>query len=299
VSSSDATGGDGQPELNDGRVVGHVVSVGVETLAVRLDGEAGATGLTVSDLVAMPAGDDFLIGLVARLTRTNEFGGEVLMEVMPVGSFLPRAGRTGAFRLGASNHPSIDAGCHLLEGTVLSRFMSVLGDEFAEDERLSLGRYVADHDTEAIADGNRLLQRHLAILGNTGAGKSWAVALLLERAGRLGHANVIALDLHGEYAPLADRAAGREPLVRQLRVAGPAELFSDDEDTIHIPYWLLERDELLSLVINEADPHAADQRLCLGDRVQTLKRSTLTEMGAHDAIGTATVDSPVPTDSTI
>jgi hypothetical protein len=79
-----------------------------------------------------------------------------------------------------------------------------------------------------------------------------------------------------------------------LRVAGPNDLLLADEATLHVPYWLLERDELLSLILNEQDPDAPDQRLALTDRVQTLKRSTLSYSGSHDAIATATVDSPVP-----
>ena len=60
------------------------------------------------------------------------------------------------------------------------------------------------------------------------------------------------------------------------------------------PFWLLELEELLSLVVNEGDPNSADHKLCLTDRVQTLKRSALAEMGRGDAVATATVDSPVP-----
>ena len=62
-----------------------------------------------------------------------------------------------------------------------------------------LGRYGDENGAKAVADGNRLFQRHLAILGNSGAGKSWAVALLMERAARLQSANLVVLDLHGEY----------------------------------------------------------------------------------------------------
>jgi hypothetical protein len=294
MGTSDVRLVDSRPGLGEGQLVGRVVAVSAEWLEIRLENEFLAGGLTVSDLVAVPTAEGFLIGLVAGLRRTPDSRGGVSVEVMPIGSFLREAGRSGAFRLGASSHPHIDAACHLLEGPTLARFISVLGDDLAVDQRLVLGRYLADRDTEAVADANRLLQRHLAVLGNTGAGKSWTVALLLERAARLGHANVIVFDLHSEYAPLAASGNSGPATIRQLRVAGPADLFGADEDTLHIPYWLLERDELLSLVINENDPHAADQRLCLGDRVQTLKRSTLTEMGAHEAIGTATVDSPIP-----
>jgi uncharacterized protein len=119
------------------------------------------------------------------------------------------------------------------------------------------------------------------------------VALLLERAARLQHANVIVFDLHGEYRPLAAPPDGSAPVARSLRIAGPADLLYGGDDTLHVPYWLLELDELLSMVVIESDPNAADQHLCMTDRVQTLKRSALAEMGAIEAISTATADSPI------
>ena len=86
------------------------------------------------------------------------------------------------FKRGASSFPSVGSECHLVEGEVLLRFMSLLGENVAADERLELGSFVAERGATAIADGNRLFQRHAAVLGSTGSGKSWTVALMLERA---------------------------------------------------------------------------------------------------------------------
>jgi hypothetical protein len=287
--------------LDEGAVLGRVHRVSADRVDVGLDDPAMVARVTVSDLVALPAADGFLIGIVESLGTADMRDGpgmmagpSVVMRLMPVGTLHPAEGASGSFRPGASAHPSIGADCHLIEGERFTAFMSLLGEDVAEGERLELGRYVADRSAIAIADGNRLLQRHVAILGNTGAGKSWTIGLLLERAARLSHANMIVLDMHGEYEPLTRPADGHPPVVRGLRIAGPADLLYVSEDVLHVPFWLLELDELLSLVLNESDPFAADQRLCLTDRVQTLKRSSLVEMGRHDAINTATSDSPVP-----
>jgi len=289
---SDPSQSPGRLTLADGQRLGAVTSVDADHVEIALADPSLSARVTVSDLVALAVGEDYLIGLVSGLDRRA--ADDVRVRVMPVGTFHPGAGRSGTFRLGASKHPHIDADAHLVEGEQLSRFMAILGEDVAAGERLVLGRYVADRDTGAIADGNRLLQRHMAILGTTGTGKSWAVALLLERAARLQHANVIVLDLHGEYVPLTEGEGDRPPIARALRVAGPADLLYAADAALHIPFWLLERDELLSLILGEHDPNAGDQRLWLTDRVQTLKRSTLAERGAHDAVATATVDSPVP-----
>ena len=278
-------------DLSAGTPVGRVTVVNANRIEVALSGpEADHVG--VSDLVAFPIGRVFLMSVVAELERCGPQS--LRMTAMPVGTFDPAGGGIGVFGPGVASLPHLDAHCFLVEGDRLRGFMSTLGADVGSEHRLVLGRYVASSDTLAIADGNRMFQRHLAVLGNTGAGKSWTVALLLDRAARLRHANVIVLDLHGEYAALAEPGDGSPPVARRLRVAGPADLLYGGDEALHVPYWLLEREELLSLVLNETDQFAADQRLCLGDRIQILKRSTLVERGASEAAATATADSPVP-----
>ncbi len=274
--------------LDEGPVLGQVTSVDAGRVLVTLTDEAAVERTSVSALVALRAGNGFLMGIVDRLTCADA-AGRVTAHLMPVGAFYPSAGGGGTFRVGAAHQPRIRAGCYLVEGERLSQFMACIAHDVSPEERLILGRYGDGDGAEAVADGNRLFQRHLAILGNSGSGKSWAVALLMERAARLQNANLVVLDLHGEYGPLADGG-----IATRLRIGGPADLISDAEDVLHLPYWLLEIDELVMLVLNEDDPHAADQRLWLIDRIETLKRSSLSATGNYDAMATVTADSPVP-----
>ena len=137
----------------------------------------------------------------------------------------------------------------------LRAFMSLLGEASAPTSASCSAASSPTAMRRRSPTATALLQRHMAILGNTGAGKSWTVALLLERAARLQHVNMIVLDMHGEYGPLASRSADRAPVVRGMRIAGPADLLFCGEDVLHLPFWLLELDELLSLVVNEGDPH--------------------------------------------
>jgi hypothetical protein len=193
--------------------------------------------VAVSDLVALPAGTGFMIAIVEALEQIDAsyhdpplpngegFSANVRMRLMPVGTLHGTADGGGCFRIGAAAYPHIGVDCHLVDGERFTKFMSLLGEGVNADERLVLGSFVADRDAIAIADGNRLLQRHMAILGNTGAGKSWTVALLLERAARLQHVNMIVLDMHGEYGPLARVSDGTEAVVRGLRIAGPGCTF--------------------------------------------------------------------------
>jgi uncharacterized protein len=291
-------------ELTQGPVLGRVARLNANRVEVELSYPESGTGVTVSDLVALPTEDEFLIGLVDAVTRSvarggaDEVGaGESVVEVgiMPIGTLSPVKGTSAAaFSRGASAYPHIGENCHLIDGERLHRFMSILAEELAPGERLVLGHYVGDREAIAVADGNRFFQRHLALLGSTGAGKSWAVALMLERASRLSHANMIVFDLHGEYGPLTESANGEAPAARGLRVAGPNDFARASPDVLYLPYWLLERDELMTLVLNASDPYASDQILRFTEHVQRLKQISLVDAGRDDAVGTFTVDSPIP-----
>jgi len=289
VEDLDGPQGEDTPlALETGPMIGQVTTVDASRVLVTLTDESAVAQTAVSDLVALHAGRGFLIGIVEALW-CSETSDRVIAHVMPVGTFYPRPRGGGSFRAGAASQPHIRAACHLVEGERLSRFMENLGQGVAAEEQLVLGRYAGEDGARAVADGNAMFQRHLAILGNSGSGKSWAVALLMERASRLPGANLIALDLHGEYGPLAD--AG---VATRLRIGGPGDLLYGADDVLHLPFWLFETDELLTLILNEDDPWAADQRLWLIDRVETLKRSALASAGSYDAMATVTADSPVP-----
>lgn len=292
-----------QPEPNHGvdRVdmaagprLGRVSRVDPSRVEVQVSDAVAVSRITVSDLVAMPAGGGFLVGLVDTVDGRSADGDHVGVRIMPIGTFRPGVGEKGVFRRGAAAYPHIGANCHLIHGELLRSFMSILADEVSLDERLVIGRYVSESGSVAIAAGNALFQRHVALLGSTGAGKSWAVALMLERASALSHANLIVFDLHGEYGPLTESVDGREPVARGLRVAGPGDLGRADSDVLYLPYWLLERDELLALTLNQTDPYAPDQRVRFTQHVQTLKGVYLVQEGREEAMQTYTVDSPIP-----
>lgn len=279
--------------LDQGPSVGIVTSVDVGRLLVTLADDAAVERTSISSLVALPAAGSFLMGIVDGLTCA-ESSDQVVAHIMPVGAFYPAPGGGGTFRVGSAHQPRIRSECFLVEGESLSRFMAAITAGVSPAERLILGRYGDADGAEAVADGNRLFQRHVAILGNSGAGKSWAVALLLERAARLQNANLVVLDLHGEYGQLAN---GR--IATRLRIGKPTDLedgaqVDDAADPLYLPYWIFEIDELAMIVLNQDDPHAADQRQWLISRVEALKRGTLGSAGEYDEMASTTVDSPVP-----
>jgi hypothetical protein len=170
--------------------------------------------------------------------------------------------------------------------------MGILGAGFSDAERLKLGTFVADRSAEAIASGDRFFQRHAAILGSTGSGKSWAVALILERAAKLKFPNIVVFDMHGEYEPLANKSEGG--FAQRFRIAGPGDLTAPKDDTLFLPYWLLNRDEMLSMILDRSDQNAPNQASRFTLHVRDLKGATLDASGKAKVKETYTVDSPIP-----
>lgn len=149
---------------------------------------------------------------------------------------------------------------------------------------IQLGEHVGAGGSPCYADLNELLGKHTAVLGSTGAGKSAAVAAIihsiLDRGEDAEYAEwnprIIILDPHNEYGS-AFSAASR---------------LSTDDGTLELPYWLLNFQEIVALLIGKTEFVATSQanivkRALMGARIEGA--STL---GLDDS--RITVDSPVP-----
>ncbi len=206
-----------------------------------------------------------------------------------VGTYRERVGdERQVFTRSLGSLPDIDEHVFALEETRLERFMAVLSRRAQEQhsEPLEVGRYALDDNAKAFLDGNRLFQRHATLVGSTGAGKSWAVATLLERASALPHANILLFDVHGEYRSLS--------YAQHLRVAGPTDLGRAEEGVLYLPYWLLDFDELQAMVVDQTEFTAHNQVGQLQVAVERERRTTLEDEQRTDVLQSFTVDSPVP-----
>ncbi len=303
-------------QFEDKDLIGRVASVDTSRVYIDVDNHSLLTRISVSNLIAVQGAtlQEFLIGITERITRQvaeeailseeDEQGnipiGETqkdVIQIVLVGTFRTVEGdKRNIFKRGADSFPQIERTCYLIEGANLQRLMNLLSLELAEEERLQLGRYVADRSAIAVADGNRFFQRHASVLGSTGAGKSWAVGLILERAAALKFPNLILLDMHGEYKPLSVGQGKLKGFARGFRVAGPGDLEKPGDDVVFLPYWLLNREEMLAMLLDRSDQNAPNQAARFTSHIHNLKEETLKKLRKQDVISTFTVDSPIPYD---
>lgn len=292
-------------------LIGKVRAVDTRKVNIQVGSDEDLRKARVGQLVALSlpgAVEEWLIGIIEKVVKIP-----VLEELPPqeegdsdepASLGLPRevAHNTvqltlvGTVRLTLKNRPhfsrsiiqvpEIDAGCYVLRDAQLQSFMSLLSVEGKTDHSLEIGRYTIDENAKAYLDGNKLFQRHAALLGSTGSGKSWTVAAVLERASILPSANLIVFDLHGEYRELA--------YARHLRIPGPEELGKSDGSLLFLPYWLLNAEELQAMFIDRSEFTAHNQVMAFQDAVVTEKKKTLESLDKADVLNAFTLDSPVP-----
>ena len=182
--------------------------------------------------------------------------------------------------------PEIDSLCYLLKDERLQAFMGILASESEDDDSLGLGVYTIDETAKAFVDGNRFFQRHAALLGSTGAGKSYTLASILEQAAKLPSSNLVLFDLHGEYSSMS--------YASHLRIPGPEDLESSDEGLLFLPYWLMNTEESQSMFVETSGFTAHNQITKFRDIVIEEKRKTLTICNDPAVLAAFTMDSPIP-----
>ena len=300
----------GDDVKNDPAYLGSVLQVDTRRVMINAEDEH-LVRASIGKLVTLRKGtaDDWLIGMVDRIVRqivttdTTEKDGEPgkiddngippssgnAVTVTLVGMVRWNAEKAQhEFTRSLLDLPDIGQDCFVLKGDSLKAFMGLLVKKGDTEQALEIGKYTLDLDATAYLDGDKFFQRHAALLGSTGAGKSWTVATILERAARLPSANLIVFDLHGEYRELS--------YADHLRIPGPDDLGAANPELLYLPYWLMNCEELTAMFVESSEFTAHNQTLVFQDTVFAEKKKTLEADKKTEVLNSFTIDSPVPFD---
>lgn len=253
--------------------IGTVDFVSPDEVKVHLDVEApdsvalNAGGVRpfprVNGYVLIPVDDCFLVGQIEWLTiersafpkrrGMQDFGLVDLpypsrkMSLNPLGTLRQEGGATERyrFRRGADALPSVGAPVHLPTEKQLRSIV-----ESGDRRKVRIGISPLAADAEVRIDPDRLFGRHLAVLGNTGSGKSCSVAGLIrwsleaaqeERGdGTRVNARFIVLDPNGEYT----RAFGHPQSTIKARTFSVSP--SKGQAALRVPLWFWNSAEWVS-----------------------------------------------------
>lgn len=293
-------------EEND--LLGSVTHVDTEQIIIEIENTAIMDRICVGNIVAIETGKQHekLISLIDRVTRKyiNDYSendseeNELMVssadyiKVSIIGTYHAVYGAVhDLFKRGVETFPQIESKCYCITGENLQGFMNILGKDIDIEKRLRIGTFMMDINADAVLDGNKFFQRHAAVLGSTGSGKSWCIANILEKASELNYANILVFDMHGEYKSLSE---GSESIAQCFSIAGPGDLDAPTKNVLFLPYWLLNREELLSMILDRSDSNAPNQASRFTLHVRELKADTLKNEGKTETLKTFTVESPIP-----
>ena len=253
---------------------------------VFLNGQGYRIG-QIGSFIRIPIGLTDLFGIVSHVGAGAV--PEALSDVEPYGhrwvkvQLMGEGSQPDEFSKGVSQYPTVGDEAHLVTEQDLVR-ISGSGDT---PHAVRIGTLASAESIPSLVDINKLVSRHSAVLGTTGAGKSTTVAGILAsitEPSRFPAARVMLLDIHGEYASaLRDRA-------KVFRINPNSSL---DESPLFVPYWALSFDEL-SRITPFHDLKDAD-RAGVIEKVKELKLCSLNITPRPGITAdTLTVDSPIP-----
>ncbi len=171
--------------------------------------------------VEIPFSEGLIIGMITNVRKTNKYferadavkefeqQGTKLFEQFPVNDWeytLAEVNPLGIFvdqKFKRMSHPP-SPGVNVFNAQP-ANIIQFLGLD--EEKGMELGE-MEFHPVKVKLNMSRLLQKHVAILAMSGAGKSWTVSCLLEelldRKKEHGRVAVVVFDVHGEYTNFAE-----------------------------------------------------------------------------------------------
>ncbi|NND43996.1 MAG: ATP-binding protein [Xanthomonadales bacterium] len=273
-------------QTNKGTYVGNLIEASGEEFVARLISEE--EGYTpIKDI----ATDKVRVGQVGSYMLVKQASSEILavvdsmwetgaghnlqrlVRLTPVGEIQPHG-----FERGITHFPTTGAEVHLVSAWTLEKIFSE-----HSDSDYKVGKLSANDSIDVFIDAANFFGRHVAVLGQTGSGKSWTVTSMIQAALRsMPNAHIILMDMHGEYGDKKYGSTGSSPFPRdKVRCLDAREM--------EVPYWLLTYSELIEMFVNPDDEHAALQIAFLRSCLIDLKA----EANAGGNVGHISVDSPV------
>ena len=160
---------------------------------------------------------------------------------------------------------------------------------FAEDAdyQFPLGQLSLNKATAMKIHGDRFFSKHIAIVGSTGSGKSCTVARILHdvvgiadetntNIGKQNNSHVVIFDIHDEYTAAFTLQEEQAFTLNHL-----------DIDSLQLPYWLMNSEELESMFIESNEENSHNQ-------VSQFKQAVILNKERHNpGIKEMTYDTPV------
>lgn len=184
------------------------------------------------------------------------------------------------FERGVGQYPTIGDEVHI----VTTNDLGVIYSAQTSEGTINIGNIAASGGISAMLDLKKLVSRHTAVVGSTGAGKSNLVTTFLETVSNhdFPSARILVIDPHGEYgSALGDKA--------QVFKLNPNK--KNGEKHLLVPYWALPFSSLMEICTGGFQPHI---EAAIRERVLDMKKESLNTFTTPLPSEAITADSPIP-----
>lgn len=244
------------------RNIGHIVAVDSLSVFVRLDDDLRSLYKSgyeeiypvarINSYIIIPVGADRIVALVDRVMNREETN----LTKSQGSIFLTESSRYlsatmigtidgGQYIQGVYNYPILDNPVWY----VTRKDLDIIFDHktanngkinFREDFYLPIGTSPSFPDYDVKINPDRMFGKHLAILGNTGSGKSCTLTSLLQsmfkfeyNSQKLQSSHIVIFDTNGEYKDAFS--------INNRHKVNP---FHINEDGLKVPYWFMNFDDM-------------------------------------------------------
>jgi uncharacterized protein len=241
--------------------------------------------VTVGKFVGIRVGKSLLLGVVTDVALTTEavadgssFAAAAHIDI--VGEILDHDTPTARFRRGVTTYPAISDTAM----PVGSRELGLVFD-LSDPDAITVGHLHQDSATGAYLSANDMLNKHFAVLGSTGVGKSSAIALIIQELMRARpDLRIFMLDAHNEYGHCFGERA---------QVLSPRNL--------KLPFWMFNFEEIVDVFFG-GRPALQEEVDILAEVIPLAKAAYAQYRGPADRAvkraesksGGSMVDNPVP-----
>lgn len=167
----------------------------------------------------------------------NSYQGKFLLNTQPIGRI-----QDNVFKKGIHDISIPPNGISIATDEELKLIYSM-----QTGAKLDFATHRINDGIDIVSDGDKLFSKHLAVVGSTGSGKSCTVAKVIQELKveneEKNNTHILLFDIHGEY-----------------RSAFPnSHYLSIEDNTLTIPYWLMNSEELEDLFIESSDSNSYNQ----------------------------------------
>ena len=218
-------------------MLGKIIEIRDKEIIVSLDIDITSQANLINLHVVFEDGNIRIVGEIKEVTQRT-------IKVSIVGELIENY-----FLPGSSRKPSFRSVVRMIRMDELTK---ILGEQQIKDNgQVYFGLSNVYKNYRINVDVNSFFSNHFAIIGNTGSGKSFTVARLLQNIFTSSsyapvNSNIFIFDAYGEYTQALSKIGDNNPLLRYQCYT--TDIDDKSQNLLKIPLWLLSVDDVAQLL---------------------------------------------------